>query len=282
MSFLGNKKVVRKNPRAYNKPERLKILAFSDVGRWGGMKLLINRFNPDIIALAGDLVFDGFAPFYWRETLSDEIPKGKDFEKFRKDHINKFYSFLAYAGKKSKVISVRGNHDDDFVGDYCPQKINQIPGCYEVSGKTIELEGYTFLGLGYDDVEDGKKLRHMSKELARKVDVILMHGKNIRLVSSLFKPRVIIKGGLKLGACLVDDVPTVFTGPAGCAIIKLKGKIVSKISEYVFNFSRWNVFKGSAGVWLKPGEIREAPLRVPYRYGWVKPPNLRLPSEKGS
>jgi len=252
----------------------LRILAFSDVVKWWGVfEALVDQLNPDVITLAGDLAFDGFAPFYWTGALSDEIPKGKNFERLRRMHVNRFYRFLTYAGRKSKVLMVRGNHDDEFKGGYLPQKINRIPGCVEVSGKIIELNGYRFLGLGYNDAHDSRKLKQMSERLTGKVDIVLMHGENIRLVS-LLKPKLIIKGGLKLGACLVNDVPSVFTGPEHYAIIELRNKTVSKISGYLFNSSNWDTYLGP-GIWLKPGEMREVPLNVPWNYGWVKP--LRLP-----
>lgn len=250
----------------------LRILAFSDVVKWSkGYEALVDWLRPNIIALAGDLAFDGFAPFYWKESLSDEIPKGNDFERFRKVHVNRFYHFLAYAGRKSKVLLVRGNHDDEFEGDYSLQKINEIPGCIEISSKIIELDGYSFLGLGYNDTHNSKKLKRMGKELTGKVDIVLMHGENIRLVS-LLKPKIIIKGGWQLGTCLVNDVPSVFTGPESCAIIEFKNKTISKISGYLFNWTNWKVRYPNFGVCLKPREIRKvSPPHVPWKFEWIKP-----------
>jgi hypothetical protein len=218
----------------------VRILAFSDVVKWryDFFKGLVDQLNPNLIALAGDLAFDGFAPFYWRDSFCDEIPKGRKFESLRKTHVKGFYDFLVYAGGKSKVLLVKGNHDDEFEGEYSPQKINGILGCVEISGKIIEWSGYSFLGLGYNDAHNRRKLIRMSEELTGKVDIVLMHGENIRLVS-LLKPRLIIKGGLTLEARLVNDVPAVFTGPESYAVIELKNRNISKILGYQFNSSNW-------------------------------------------
>jgi hypothetical protein len=38
----------------------------------------------------------------------------------RRLHVRPFYEFLAEAGRVSEVLVVKGNHDDDFPGDYRP------------------------------------------------------------------------------------------------------------------------------------------------------------------
>ncbi len=242
----------------------MRILAFSDVVKWWKeYKMLVDRLQPDIVALAGDLVSDGYAQFHCKRTRGDKIPKRDDFERLKKLHVNGFYHFLAYASRKSKVILVRGNHDDDFEGDYLPQKINKVPGCVEISGKIIELDGYSFLGLGYNDSRNRRKLEQMIKELTGKLDVVLMHGENIHLVS-LLKPKVIIKGGWGLGYTLINDVPSVFTGPQGCAIVEFKNEAISKISGYIFNSTN-NRITITHRAWLErlelePGEVKEVNL----------------------
>jgi len=72
------------------------------------------------------------------------------------DHVESFYKFLRRSGVFSKVLVVKGNHDEDFEGDYSPEKINGIPGCFEISGKTIEVGGRLFLGLGF---REARRLR---------------------------------------------------------------------------------------------------------------------------
>lgn len=58
----------------------------------------------DVVILAADLVFDGPAPFYRKKSLGDKTSEGKDFETLKRTHVEGFYRFLAYAGRKSKVL----------------------------------------------------------------------------------------------------------------------------------------------------------------------------------
>lgn len=242
-----------------------RILAFSDVINWWFNeveihKLLVDKFQPDMVVLAGDLAFDGFAPFYWKDPL-DELPKDEEFEKLRKKHVQGFYSFLFYAGKKSKVLVIKGNHDDDFEDGYSVKRINGIRGCTEVSGKIIEVRSITILGIPYNDAHNQRKLIRMSKNLAGKVDIVLMHGENVRLVS-LLKPRLIIKGGGGTGVCLINDVPSVFTGPGSFSIICFENKTIKKISQYKLYFTFPSI------------GVKKMNLHMPAGYAeykWVKP-----------
>ena len=242
----------------------LRILAFSDVaGWWKGYEALVDSLQPDVICLAGDLVSDGFAEFLWG--------RGR-----RTDHVESFYKFLQRSGSVSKVLVVKGNHDEDFEEDYSPERINEIPGCFEISGRTIEVDGMLFLGLGFREARrlrsgysrPSRYLQSLIEKFRGKVDVVLMHDKNIRY-ASLLKPKLIIKGGLCLGACLVNGVPSVFTGPDSSVIIEFENKAISKISGYLLNPTRWYVeMSDSRG-------IRKAfSLDVPVNYRkfeWVKP-----------
>src|SRR6202162_3322635 len=47
--------------------------------------------------------------------LEDRYRKTKDFLEARKRiHVDKFYSFLRHAGKMTRVLLTKGDHDDDF------------------------------------------------------------------------------------------------------------------------------------------------------------------------
>lgn len=72
----------------------MKILTFSDVDRWEDLDVLVDLYRPEIVALGGDLTFDGGAPFHWIDDL--RIPRGNDFEIFRRRRVDGFYSFLKY------------------------------------------------------------------------------------------------------------------------------------------------------------------------------------------
>jgi predicted phosphodiesterase len=238
----------------------MKILAFSDVVKWERCEDLVDKLKPDVIALAGDLTSDGFANF-WLSLPESERGKEHPVKRFGviQSHVNSFYQFLKHAGKKAKVLVIKGNHDEDIKGAYIPEKINSIHGCQEISGKTIDTKGIRFLGLGFDEAYCLRLLRAQTSTIEKfkgKIDVVVMHGENIRFVS-LLKPKIIIKGGLSNGKYLVNDVPSIFTGPDGYTIIELKGKAISRILQ----------------IDLRSDQIipKEVGLPLFKRYEWIKP-----------
>ena len=100
----------------------MRILTFSDVREWQGYEKLVDKVEPDVVVLAGDLTSDGFAAF-WSEGLTE---RGKQsLENRKRAHVNRFYEFLKYAGEKTTVLIVRSNHDEDFKGDYDPDRIKR-------------------------------------------------------------------------------------------------------------------------------------------------------------
>jgi len=287
----------------------MKILAFSDVTKWKGYKKLVDKVQPDVVALAGDLTSDGFASF-WNEAVM-QIPKfqeekkrlmkkfkiiqrnvnfykgrnvskffdelyslktkyydTEEFRKIRKQiHVDKFYQFLSYAGKKSKVLVVKGDHDEDFEGDYVPERIDSIQGCREISGKTVEIAGLIFLGLGFNETHYLRILKPLIQKYKNKVDVIVTHCEQNRmpLLSSL-NPRIIIRGHFGSGKYLVNDIPTVFTMGVHYTVIELKNRKVPKISQYISgpNKKVKLLKKGSCRPWFS--EVSEFE-----RYKWLKP-----------
>jgi hypothetical protein len=65
--------------------------------------------------------------------IVDEVKKkyrdSKEFLNTRKRiHVYKFYQFLEFAGQKSQVLVVKGDHDEDFEGDYVPGRIDKTAG----------------------------------------------------------------------------------------------------------------------------------------------------------
>lgn len=176
-----------------------------------------------MVCLAGDLTSDGFAPFFWG-------PGG------RKSHAEKFYRFLHVAGEKAKILIIRGNHDEDYAGDYSPERINAAPNCQEISGKIAYIDGYVFLGLGFREAwklkDSPRYLQSLIHKYFGKINVILMHDRNVRY-ASLLKPKFIIKGGFSAGACRINDAPTIFTGPYTYAVIKMDGNRLLETEFFV-------------------------------------------------
>lgn len=169
--------------------------------------------------------------------------------------MDKFYHFLRHAGNKSKIVVIKGNHDGEFEGDFVPEKISQIPGCKEISGKTIKIGRLLFLGLGFNETYYLRKLKPIIAEFTEKVDVVIMHGIRIQLISSL-KPRLIIRGGYAFGKYYIHNIPSVFNNVGLYSIIDLEGKRVPKIRQFL----------------LGSGEKIETELPVlQKRYDWIKP-----------
>jgi predicted phosphodiesterase len=141
----------------------------------------------------------------------------------RKLHTDKFYSFLKFAGQKATVLVVKGDHDEDFPGDYKASRINRIAGCHEISGKVVIVEGLTFLGLGFDQAGLRTPLREFVRQYAGTVDVVIAHTphQNVPIVAEL-KPRMLVRGHFGGGRYLVNQVPSVFTS-GGHAVIEMAG-----------------------------------------------------------
>jgi hypothetical protein len=127
-------------------------------------------------------------------------------------HFDRFYRFLKYAGNRSIVLVTKGDHDNDFEGDYDPERINKIPGCREISGKLHLVGRSTFLGLGFEQAGYRIALRRLVGPLRGRADVVIAHvpQQNLRLVAEL-RPRLLIRGHYGAGEHLVDGVPSVFT-----------------------------------------------------------------------
>lgn len=220
----------------------MKILAISDVYRWDDQQKLLEETQPDVALLVGDLTDDGWVA-YAREAIDeyyavtkqtrpmvydpevmvmvidvDDLYEKNDlfkgiYREKQRGHVDKFYRFLKYAGKKCKVLVVHGNHDLEEY--YFPEKIDSIPGCKEISGKTVTVDGIRFLGLGYAETHCLRLLKPIINRLKGQIDVVLFHGENLRLISSL-EPKLIIRGGYVSGKYSVNGIPSVWNSPGSC------------------------------------------------------------------
>jgi predicted phosphodiesterase len=223
----------------------MKILVFSDIHAWSGYEKVLDRIKPDVLVLAGDLIGCGSAR-YW-SSKNPEIEK--------KLHVEKFYQFLKYAGEKSPVLVVKGNHDWDSEGNYDLDKINEIPECEEISGKVTSIEDLHFLGLEYDDTWYLRRLKPLIEKYKKAVDVVIMHGSRIRLVS-LLEPIIIIRGGYSIGSYLVHDIPSVFNNNGRYTLIELINREIAIINQY----------------WIGTGDVIEQTHPLTYKkYEWLKP-----------
>lgn len=164
-------------------------------------------------------------------------------------HVDKFYAFLRRAGKLSTVLLVKGDHDDDFPDDYDVTKIDAIPGCQEISGKTTTVEGLTFLGLGFEQAGFRRPLRQFIRDFRGAVDVVIAHPphENVKIVAEL-KPRLLIRGHFGTGRYSIGGVPSVFTA-SGHAVINLGRTGAPRIRS---EGKRWEEFFRNRWAWLEP------------------------------
>ncbi|MEK6954843.1 MAG: metallophosphoesterase [Candidatus Micrarchaeota archaeon] len=289
----------------------MKILAISDLGSWEGLKSIFDKTKPDVVALAGDLISDGFAEF--RASVFEKIPKFKqerkilmkrfgvtlsktgsyclngnnfsvwadaldsledkyeassEFEKIRKTiHTDKFYDFLRYAGKKSSVIVVKGDHDEDFKNEYNLELINSIRKCAEISGKLLNIDGMNFLGLGFNETHYFRVLRPLVKKYQNKVDVLVTHAEQERMpILSQFSPKLIIRGHFGSGKYYVNNIPSVFTADAYYSTINIGFNGIIDIIQYAKNHDKKITIleKGSCAPWFSNKSEFEI-------YSWLKP-----------
>ncbi|MGA3094535.1 MAG: metallophosphoesterase [Dehalococcoidia bacterium] len=242
----------------------MRILAFSDIEKWGRYERLVHTIRPDVVALAGDLTSDGSASFARFLEYSDR-------RKGRRLHIDRFYKFLRYAGARSQVLVVKGDHDTDFEGAYIPEKINGICGCQEISGGVIEVNGIRFLGLGVNETSYLRILKPIIEQHKEEADVVITHCKQDRVpLVSLLKPRLIIRGHFGSGKYLVDGIPAVFTANVLYTVIDLEDKRIAKILQYSrigFHGKIGILENGSCSPWFSGVSEYE-------RYEWLRPYNI--------
>jgi hypothetical protein len=161
--------------------------------------------------MPGDLTSDGGAEF-WGPDLEEYGPDGriivtKDLVQRHNAHVRKFYNVLEETGKTSDVFVVKGDHDDDFEGSYDAERINSIKGCHEISGKLLDFAGLTILGLGYYETHYLRTLRHQIQGIKKRVDIILTHAEQRRLLCmSEVSPKIIARGHFGFGVSQIDDV----------------------------------------------------------------------------
>ncbi len=202
------------------------------------------------------------------ETVERKYRNSKEFFEIRKRmHVDRFYQFLEFAGKKSKVLIVKGDHDEDFEGDYLPEKINKIAGCKEISGKVVEINGFHFLGLGFNETHYLRTLKPLIERFKGKVDIVVTHCEQNKIpLVSLLKPKIIIRGHFGSGKYLVNDIPSVFTMGVKYTVIELERKRLPKILQY-------SVDRNGKVKLLEKGSCRPCFSGVSEfeRYKWLKP-----------
>lgn len=197
----------------------IKILACSDVRCWDRFRASLHAAKPHIVILAGDLVCDGHVT----HDPDARVASG---------HVRKFYEAIQYAGQRSKVVVVKGNHDDCFPGDYAADRINTTLGCIEISGKLREVEGLRILGLSFEQTHRLRMLRSLLATFGGRADIVVAHCEQSRLRSvAQFRPQVVVRGHFGAGTFMVEGVPTVQPNEADCVHIEFERGLLRRIDE---------------------------------------------------
>jgi len=204
------------------------------------------------------------------DSLEDKYKHSQDFLDMRKKiHVDKFYDFLRYAGKKSKVLVIRGDHDEDFKDDYIVEKINKIPGCKEISGKLVEIDGLSFLGLGYNDTYYLTVFKPIIEKFKDRIDIVATHCKQNRVpMLSQLNPKLIIRGHHGSGHYLINNIPAIFTQGVKYTVIEMNKKGMPKIVQYVLDSNDKLVVlkEGTCKPWGSDPAISQFDI-----YDWLKP-----------
>ncbi len=170
-----------------------------------------------------------FLDFY--NNLEDSFRDTEFFNKQVLNHVDLFYYFLGIAGKNTKkVFVVKGNHDD-YGNYYDANRINSCDGCYEISGKSIGLNDYQVLGLGYEETHYLRKLRPILAEYSDGIDIILTHSeeKRLELLTSI-NPLIVFRGHFRTGHYKVKNVDFVSAMFPSYITVEIEGNKIQKIS----------------------------------------------------
>ena len=234
-----------------------------------------NKLAQDFgVVIRPDGLFEVKASGRW-EQFSDELDvlekqyrDSAEFHAARKTlHVRPFLDFLRFAGQTATVFVVKGDHDDDFPGDYDPEQIDRIHGCLEISGKLAEAHGLRFLGLGFKETHYKTTLREFVNGFRDKVDVVVTHCEQSRLpMLSQLQPRLIARGHFVFGRFLVNGIPSVFTGGIYYSLAEV-GRSVS-LAQYrqpSGNQSRPSKFDGAD---CRPWRSDRSEFDL---YSWLKP-----------
>jgi len=235
----------------------LKIVAISDT-RFQNQdyQRMIDKLEPNIVVLAGDCDEEFFSSS------------------------NDFYDFLHYTGKKSKVLVIKGNHDDPKWGGsksrYSIKKINSIKGCTEISGKSVNVDGLKFLGIDYESCRINANLLPLLEKHGNHVDIIISHGEisKIRRFANL-KPLIVINGHTMGGVYSVDEVPIIMSNNIGLALIEIKQNKVETIEEYQIIYKLESERNGKSLRYFHVGVISDKPKANKKNYEWLNKPSYK-------
>jgi len=160
------------------------------------------------------------------EQRARESPEFRDY--VNDNHISKFYDALDQSSEICKaVFVVMGDHDYyDFPGAYSLTRINSYKNVHEISGKNVVHENLRILGLGFMETHYLQKLRDLSDLHQDKVDIILTHAEQKRMLelAAWIRPKIVLRGHFGFGLVRIKNVLVV----QGQSMVETKdGEIVN-------------------------------------------------------
>lgn len=169
----------------------MRLLALSDIiwSRYDRLIELIKSESPDMISVAGDS---------WADPLSRTASRLPEFIRF----IEK---------RKTTTFFIKGNWDQ---GDYDNvfQKY-QSEFAREISGKYVQHQGFTFLGIPFSFFKALRDLRRINDAFPqRQVDFVLSHPPTLRRIWLFdLEPRYVLVGHDDNRVCNVNDTLLICT-----------------------------------------------------------------------
>ena len=103
------------------------------------------------------------------------------------------------------MLVVQGDHDQ---GDYRPARINRIPGCTEMSGRAVTVDGRIILGIGARQAAFLRVLRELTAAWRNRTDLVVSHvsRRRLPLVTALRPRRLLVQGHSETGLQRQDGV----------------------------------------------------------------------------
>lgn len=154
------------------------------------------------------------------------------------DHIQEFYQALKHSSENYKaVFVVMGNHDKGLQEAYLTQ-INSHKNIHEISGKKVVYNNLRILGLGYMETHYLQKLRRLSELYRDKIDIILTHSEQRRMleIAAWIRPKIIIRGHFGGGITKIKNSLVVGIGgfPNHYALIQLRDGSIENIEIWFY------------------------------------------------
>lgn len=196
----------------------MRILAISDIS-WNFTSLhkltgQIEKIQPDLVLLAGDLVNDMIG-------FSD----GRVFS--TQKYWDNVYSLLDFLNeRKIQTFCIRGNWDNsqkyDRIIKLASKKLSHVK---EISEKIVEFEGLRILGLSHTFTNSLENTRRLSENFQERIDLVLAHAEYKRRIWLFhLNAKLIITGHFDSQLCRVHDKVFISLGhyPAQYVIIDYK------------------------------------------------------------